>query len=92
MTPIADDSFYSSPPRTRMGADAMAEVLTSHLNALDQAGKDYALGILRRQAKCPFTDTPTDFRLWLEGMDEFNRSETFSLLQHIMARAATLGR
>ena len=92
MTPIVDETFNFSPPQPRMGAEAMAEVLTSQLNALDQAGKDYALRILCRQAKRPFTVPPTDFRLWLESMDEFNRSETFSLLQHIMARAATLGR
>ncbi|MBM3122457.1 MAG: hypothetical protein FJZ97_09780 [Chloroflexi bacterium] len=70
----------------------MAEVLSSQLGALDQSGRDYVLRILRRQAKRPFTDPPTEFRLWLESMDEFNRSETFSLLQHVMARAATLPR
>jgi len=92
MTPIDDENLNHPPPRPRMGAEAMAEVLTSQLNALDQAGQDYVLRILRRQAKRPFTDPPTELYQWLEGMDEFNRSETFSLLQHIMARAATLPR
>jgi hypothetical protein len=92
MTPIVDENFTPNPTQPPIAADAMAEVLSSQLSALDQAGRESVLRILRRQAKRPFTDPPTEFRLWLEGMDEFNRSETFSLLQHIVARAATLRR
>jgi hypothetical protein len=92
MTPIVDENLNHPPPRTRMGAEAMAEVLTSELNALDQAGQESVLRIFRRQAQRPFTDTPTELYQWLEGMDEFNRSETFSLLQHIIASAPSLPR
>lgn len=92
MPPDLDESLTPGSSQPRMGADAMADVLSSQLIALDQAGRDYVLRIVRRQARRPFTDPPAEFRLWLEGMDEYNRSETFSLLQHIMARAATLPR
>ncbi len=92
MTPIVDENINHHPSRPRMGAEAMAKVLTSQLDALDHAERDSVLRIFRRQAQRPFTDPPTELYQWLEGMDEFNRSETFTLLQHIIASAPSLPR
>ena len=92
MTPIADESSNHPPARPQMGAEAMADVLASQLNALDHAERGSVLRLLRRQAQRPFTDPPTELYHWLEGMDEFNRSETFTLLQHIIASAPSLPR
>jgi len=64
----------------------IADLLGSQLDGLAQPERKSVLRILRRQARRSFEDPAMELRLWLEAMDDFDRSETFTLLQHIISR------
>lgn len=73
-----------------MDASEMADILGGQLERLAQIERESVLRILRRQARRSFEDPATELRLWLAAMDEFDRCETFTLLQHIISRAPSL--
>ena len=87
---MADQLQRVSTSKHAMDASEMADILGGQLESLAQIERESVLRILRRQARRSFEDPATELRLWLEAMDEFDRSETFTLLQHIISRAPSL--
>lgn len=84
---MADQLQRVSTSKHDMDASEMADILGGQLESLAQIERESVLRILRRQARRSFEDPAMELRLWLEAMDEFDRCETFTLLQHIISRA-----
>ena len=87
---MADQLQRVSTSKHAMDASEMADILSGQLESLAQIERESVLRILRRQARRSFENPAMELRLWLEAMDEFDRSETYTLLQHIISRAPSL--